>query len=310
MKKQNILILGAGGLLGNVFFEKLKNSYNVIGFSHQNNQKKNIFKTNYKKFSIKHKKYIKNANVIINCIGENSNESKMQYINIDLMKVISDQIINYKKKKIFIHLSTCGVYGSLESDKISENTKPNPVTFYSKSKLIGEDILIQKFKDKKIKLIILRPSQVMGNNMRNTSLKKLNHYLKRGLFFYIKNKESIFSYIFANDLIIAINKILNKSNLNNQIYNISNYIKYKDLVSILQKKQKKKYLIFNVSPFIIKSLIYFFDKILKIKLPINEKTLYSLITKKIFLSSKIRKDFSIHKFTNIRSKNLYYLLND
>ena len=255
MKKQNILILGAGGLLGNVFFEKLKNSYNVIGFSHQNNQKKNIFKTNYKKFSIKHKKYIKNANVIINCIGENSNESKMQYINIDLMKVISDQIINYKKKKIFIH-------------------------------------------------------QVMGNNMRNTSLKKLNHYLKRGLFFYIKNKESIFSYIFANDLIIAINKILNKSNLNNQIYNISNYIKYKDLVSILQKKQKKKYLIFNVSPFIIKSLIYFFDKILKIKLPINEKTLYSLITKKIFLSSKIRKDFSIHKFTNIRSKNLYYLLND
>ena len=46
LKKKTILILGAGGLLGNALRERLKNTNHVVGFSHRQNKNKNIIKTN------------------------------------------------------------------------------------------------------------------------------------------------------------------------------------------------------------------------------------------------------------------------
>ena len=166
------------------------------------------FKINYKKISKKHLKIINQSNYIINCIGENQNEKKMNDINCLILDRISKNLTN-KNIKYFIHISTCGVYGNLEKNLISEKELPHPYTLYSKTKLKGEKILFTNLRTK-FPVIILRCSQVVGLQMRNTSIKKLSFYIKKNLFFFINNKKSIYSFIFQDDIIRCLKIIISK----------------------------------------------------------------------------------------------------
>ncbi len=306
IKKKTILILGAGGLLGNALHTRLKKTHSIIGFSHKKNKNKYIIKTNYK-FSLKENLIIKKADVIINCIGESSNENTMNEININILKRIALKISNFKKKKTFIHISTCGIYGSPMNVLIDEKYNPSPQTKYSKTKLIGETIL-QNNLGNNINLIILRPSQIIGLKMRNTSLKKLHTFIKQKKFFFVKNHYSIFSYIMESDLSAVINNLIKKNFKTRKIYNISNDITYKNLVKIIQKSLKQNNYFFSIHPTIVRFMIFTFENILKIKIPINNITLNSLITKTRFKSKKIKKEINFKKFTNINLKNIKELI--
>jgi nucleoside-diphosphate-sugar epimerase len=306
LKKKTILILGAGGLLGNVLRERLEKSYYVIGFSHKKNKNNNIIKTNYK-FSLKENLIIKKADVIINCIGESSNENKMNEININILKRIALKISYFKKKKTFIHISTCGIYGSPMNTLIDEKYNPSPQTKYSKTKLQGETVL-QDNLGTNINLIILRPSQIIGLKMRNTSLKKLYTFIKQKKFFFVNNHYSIFSYIMERDLSAVINNLIKKNFKTRKIYNISNDITYNNLVKIIQKSLKQNNYLFSINPIIVRFMIIIFENLLKIKIPINNVTLNSLITQTRFKSKKIKKEINFKKFTNINFKNIKELI--
>jgi len=308
-KKKTILILGAAGLLGNIISRKLSKSYEIIGFSHKKNQNKNIIKSDYGNFSSKEDSFLKKADIIINCIGENSDEAKMKKINMNILKKIAIKINKLKKKTTFIHISTCGVYGNLADRLINEETMPRPKTRYSKTKHEGEGILIHELKNS-TKLIILRPSQVIGTTMKNTSLKKLYYFIRKKIFFFVNNKNAIFSYIFAEDLIIVIDRLIKIKRHQNIVYNISNKITYEKLVKIIQKALNQKFYYPSINPLFIKLIIYIFSNILKIKIPINSKTLHSLMAETIFKSKKIKNDLNIKKFININSENLRTLINE
>ena len=306
LKKKTILILGAGGLLGNVLFERLKKIYFITGFSHKNNKKENIIKTNYN-FSSKEILIIKRADVIINCIGESSNENRMNEININILKKIALKINYFKKKKTFIHISTCGIYGSPMNTLVSEKYLPSPKTKYSKTKLEGENVL-QNYLSTNVNLIILRPSQIIGLKMRNTSLKKLYSHVKRNFFFFVNNHYSVFSYIIEKDLAIIIDRLIKKNFKTRKIYNVSNQITYKNLVRIIQKSLKQDSYFFSINPTIIKFMIFIFEKLIRIKIPINNMALNSLITKTRFRSVKIKRDINLYKFSNINLKNIRELI--
>ena len=191
------------------------------------------------------------------------------------------------------------MYGTLSDQLIDEKTIPKPTTKYSVTKFKGE-LILKKYLENYTQLIILRPSQVMGKNMKNTSLKKLFYFIKKKLFFFVNNKNSVFSYIFSDDLISV--------NIENKIFNISNEITYKELVKIIQRTLNQNFYFPSVSPFIIKSIIYILDRFQIKKIPINNKTLNSLMAKTTFKSNKIKKDLKIKKFTNINIKNLKTLI--
>jgi nucleoside-diphosphate-sugar epimerase len=306
LKKKTILILGAGGLLGNALFERLKKIYFVTGFSHKNNKKENIIKTNYN-FSSKEILIIKRADVIINCIGESSNENRMNEININILKKIVLKINYFKKKKTLIHISTCGIYGSPMNTLVSEKYLHSPKTKYSKTKLEGENVL-QNYLSTNVNLIILRPSQIIGLKMRNTSLKKLYSHVKRNFFFFVNNHYSVFSYIIEKDLAIIIDRLIKKNFKTRKIYNVSNQITYKNLVRIIEKSLKQDSYFFSINPTIIKFMIFIFEKLIRTKIPINNMALNSLITKTRFRSVKIKRDINLYKFSNINLKNIRELI--
>jgi nucleoside-diphosphate-sugar epimerase len=314
--KKKIVILGAGGLIGSRIFEKLiiNTNLQVTGVSHKKNINPQILKWNYRYLSLKILKILANTDIIINCIGENINEASMKFKNKFIIEVLLKILNKLKKKKLLIHISTCAVYGPLKKISLTENTKPQPYNLYSKTKLDGENILKENLKEQ-TKLIIIRSSQVIGPGFNNLPIRKLNYLIKKKIFFFISNHDAKFSYIFFQDLLLVIIKLLNKKKLNNNIYNVSNYISFKELVEENKKylKINKKFpsinykiarIIFLIVNFLFKLPNFLYGKTIFL----NYNTFNSLTTKKIYNSQKILKFLRISNFTRLNKKNLKLLL--
>ena len=308
--RKKILVLGAMGTIGNEIFLNLKNrKYKVNGLTHKKNLDPAIIKTNYLKINNRAKHLLFDADIIINCIGENTHLTEMDFKNVKiLLKIIKH--INRKKKITFIHISTCGVYGHSTVNVISEKVIPKPTTYYAQTKYAGEELLKKNLK-KNVSLFILRPSQVIGKRMPNTSLIKLGFFIKKRLFVYFDNKKCVFSYIFFDDLFICILGLFNKKTTYYEIFNVSNYSTYESIVNIHLKIYgiKKNFFSINkkVSYFIFILMIYIFKFskfIFKNKLQINTSTYSSLVSNTIFNSNKIKKYLNISALKKINLTNL------
>lgn len=312
--KKKILILGAMGKVGGKIFKSLKKkNYDVIGLSHQNSLDPLIIKTNYFKINKQAKFFLSNSDIIINCIGENTDIKKMLYKNVLIFKKIIKNL-NKKKKSIFIHLSTCGVYGNTEFNEINEETVPKPSTYYAKTKYQGE-IFLQKELRRNIILIILRPSQIIGENLENSSIRKLDFLIRNKIFFYFNNKKCIYSYVFYNDLVNLIEKFIKKKITSSNIFNVSNFSSYEKIVDAISdyyaiKKnffslnQKISNFLFYLLIFILRASNFYFKNNSRIKI----STFASLTTNKIFISGKIKKYFNFYKIEKINKRNLNILL--
>lgn len=314
ISKKKILILGANGIVGNKIFQLLKSKkYNVSGLSHQNSLEPLIIQADYLKINNQAKKILSNTDIVINCIGEVYDQKKMLYKNFSILKKII-KFLNKKKKTIFIHLSTCGVYGDLKLNKISEESIPNPVTYYAKTKYQGEIFLKDNLKNN-VSLIILRPTQIIGKNFTNGLIKKLDFLIKKNLFIYIDNKKCIYSYIFFEDLFNIIEYFIKKKVADDAIFNVSNYSTYEKIIksfcefygvkkNFFSLNQKFSRILLSII-IIILNVLYI---IYKHKFRINKTAFEILTSKKIFKSDKIKEYFNIIEMKEINKNNLNCLL--
>jgi len=229
---KNILILGHKGYVGSNLKLFLENkSCNIFILRNRSN---NILRKNIHKI-----------NIIINCAGENYKTSLMNKSNFSYVKKILKFIKKYNKNIFFINLSSCSVYGENFHKKniwIDENTTPKPISFYAISKL-NADLLINKaYENRQIKnYAIIRAPQIISPDMKSTSYIRLIEYVKKNLFFYISNSNSVRNYVHINDLINFIwficknKKVQNKKN---KLFIISRHIKLSDLINYIKKKKK------------------------------------------------------------------------
>lgn len=102
----------------------------------------------------------------------------------------------------FIHLSTVGVYGKLQTVPATESHPRNPVTVYGVTKYLSEEIVRSAATDG-LRATILRPSHVYGPGDLNTL--PLMRLLKRmRLFCLVNGGDYMFQPLFVDDLADAI----------------------------------------------------------------------------------------------------------
>ena len=225
---KRILLIGKRGFLGNHLNQHLRKNFQIkfISFREISNLKKT--EANYD--------YIINTSINKNYINKKYNKK----FDNDL------KISNYldPKKNIFIFLSSRKVYKSKEN--IRETDKLNPLTHYSKNKLITENFLKNKFKKN---ILILRISNIIGYKL---NVKKKLHktfvdlfYEKAKKGFIYDNKKRFKDFLsvqkFCEILVMIIKKDLRGT------YNISigRKIYLNQIISWLNKYNKKRFKIIN-----------------------------------------------------------------
>lgn len=112
-------------------------------------------------------------------------------VNCNLAVEVANKALN-EGVKLFVYLSSMSVYGLTEGI-ITEDTVPNPITNYGKSKLLAEQRLHEKLDVSNTSLAILRPPMVYGDGCKGNYSKLCNFAKKTLIFPNYKNQRSMVS---------------------------------------------------------------------------------------------------------------------
>ncbi len=185
---------------------------------------------------------------------EEYNKVNAQY-TINLANAIVESGIDLKK---IVFISSLAALGPLsEADKlISEQTTPNPVTAYGKSKLLAEEQL----KEKNLPLVVLRPTAVYGS--RDKDIFIILKTFNQGLEPYIGNKAQQLSFVYVKDLAaVTVNALFSDGSANG-FYNITDgnsYDRY-EMANISKEVLNKKTLKFHLPMPVVKVLALVLEK--------------------------------------------------
>ncbi len=269
--KLKILILGSGGFIGSqlrLFFEN-NVDYDCIGISskkiglHKNDITIEDFVNNYKNYEY----LFKDIDIVINSIGlahdtkNNKLIQKYEELNVKAPTNFYKLSNKYSVKK-FIHLSTIMVYGNKNYKKpINEYQNCAPDSVYGKSKLKGDNELLNLQTYFNTKLFIIRLPLVLGQNPRG-NLNTLLNYCNSNYPLPFKNISNIKSYITIFTLFDFI-KTLIKNNITEKnliLISEKNNISLEKLIIIYKKIFKRKNNLFYLNPYLFKILFFIFLK--------------------------------------------------
>ncbi len=305
-----IVILGYTGLVGNDILQYLaKNtSYKIVCIGRNTfskpyrNPRIKYFKWNFKSFTKSNLFFIKNSNVVINCVGKIQNtDDNLKEINEIFIKNLVSYLNNLKLEIRLIHLSSVSVYGGAKEylgikKSIFETSPIRAHNLYSKSK-INADLYIKKninYKNNnKLSYSILRITNIFGGKKESNLFKFVIFSLKIG--FWIRCYENtIFNFINVKDVTQAIILIISKlKKSKNKIYIVSNDLYQKQLYKNYQNLYKKKIIKFKVPFIFIKFLVY---------IPLPKKIVNFILltsTRVNYSNKKIKKELSFKPKFNL-----------
>ena len=142
------------------------------------------------------------------CLNEGEDDAANAFLEniIFTSNLLGGQLPRLKK---FIFLSTLDVYGI--AGEISEENIPNPVTNYGKSKLVCEELILDKYKDSNIIVQILRLGHVYGPGEERykkiipVAIKSIAQSMPIKI---VGTGEELRSFIYVDDVIQCINASL------------------------------------------------------------------------------------------------------
>ena len=201
-----ILLTGASGFVGKNSIEKLSKKYKIYGFS-----RRKIDGIEYFQGDISNIKDLENAiahvDTVVHLAGLIKGSKKAFYkTNVEGAKNLSQLCAKYNINKL-IYVSSLAAKGPLE--------KNEPVSYYGYTKRLAELELLKN--SHKYNLLILRPPVIYGPQEQEV-YKIIKLANEAGIFFTINNMK--LSFIYVEDLVEAIDRVLESSFLGPKIYTI------------------------------------------------------------------------------------------
>lgn len=230
MKQNKILITGGTGFIGYHLAKKcLKLNWSVDSISTNLPKKiRKLKKVKYikldisKKLKIK-KKLLSNYDYVVNLAGyvDHSNKNKTLRSHFNGCKNIAEFFLNSKIKR-FIQVGSCIEYGKIKSPQKENEVKfSKTYSYYGKAKSLSTKFLLSLHRKFNFPSTILRLYLVYGPKQ------DLNRIIPITIDNAIKNKEfdcspgnQLRDFIYVDDLIEAIIKVLKNKNVSGQIINI------------------------------------------------------------------------------------------
>lgn len=250
MIKKNILVTGSSGHIASNFIQQCENKFNIFNITRSENKKKLLIKKFKKSFFFTTKKIPKklekiNFEALIFFAGPNdvSCNLKKEKILRDFFNLSFDMIESFNKFSIrkVIYVSTAQIYDLRAI--VSEKNYANPQSYYGLSRLMIENLFLYYYDKINIPLVILRPSNIVGdakfnlNNSKRLLPNQLCDFLIKNDEFKLKSSgKSIKNFISVNDIVNSLSFLIKKKitkklsifNLGNQNMSV---IKFSKLIA-------------------------------------------------------------------------------
>jgi len=264
-------ITGASGFVGKHFVEKfIKDDHEVVAFV-RDKKKIDFLKRVVGEFETvegditdekKVEEFVKKCDVVVHlAAGTKGNYEDYYNSTVRGAELIFDLCTRYKIKKL-IYISSISVYdlnaakGNVADEKTPFDQHLDLRGAYAKTKALGEKIITEKFSDKAVPTIVLRPGLVYAPNFKSPlmgcGIIIRNWCLNLGM-----RKKKI-PFIHINDLYEAVKLCLN-SPIKNEIFNV---------VSDEQPKVSYILKLYNqysprpIKPLFIPKIFFFFNHLL------------------------------------------------
>jgi nucleoside-diphosphate-sugar epimerase len=283
----NILFTGSNGFLGNNVIPHISKDYKLYSLDLSNadficNISNQV--PDFKEFEFD---VVFHAAGKAHSIPKNLDEEKIFFdINENGTKNLCLALEKKKLPDTFIFISTVAVYGLEVGENIDENYPLNGKTPYAKSKINAEFYLKEWCEKNKVKLIILRPSLISGQNPPG-NLGDMIKGIKSGKYLNIGKGNARKSVFYAQDFAYIIN---NAARMNEGVYNVCDshhptFYELSEKISLLLGKSKP----FSIPLFIAKLLALVGD-LMGSNAPINSLKLSKITNSLTFSNEKIKKE--------------------
>ena len=185
-----------------------------------------------------HRNVINECDYVVHLAGEIGHKLKMKKTNEEgIQKLLS--VIRPHKTNGFIYLSSAGIYNIYKQTEnvIDENTQCYPSNEYEKTKTEAEKILQSIVRKNNLRFVILRPTNVIGENDPRKKLLNLCKSLLSGRFLFLK-REAVVNYVYAGDVAKVIFKIIRTNDFTNEVYNLNSPMKMNEFIETLKQELK------------------------------------------------------------------------
>jgi len=259
------LVTGAAGFIGNKLVQKLvKEGYEVVALIHKT--KPNIILKDVKYFTGDITKIdsirplFKDIDFVFHCaaIVKDYGPKKQFYkVNLEGTKILAKLSKEFKIKK-FVYLS----HIRYESEK--------SYSFYSKTKKLAEEYLLEKYNEESLPVVIIRPGNVFGPGATTWVLRPIEQF-KKNRISLIDNGQGIFQHTYIDNLLTAMIAVIKKQDVLGEMIDITDgdnnttwKIYFDDLARIIGKPKIKKNMSKKIA-YLISLFMMGLNKIFKIE---------------------------------------------
>jgi len=270
-----IVITGATGFVGTNLQEYLKLSYEVQPIS--------VRYVTGQHFEFQ-------ADVIIHLAGKAhdlknvSQPEAYTEANFELTKQLFDAFL-MSSATTFIFMSTVKAVADEVDGVLTEDTKPNPVTSYGKSKLKAEEYILSKDLPNGKRIYILRPCMIHGPSNKG-NLNALYQLVSKGFPWPLGAFQNQRSFLSIENLCFVIKEMLDNASIPSGVYQVADDepLSTNTLIQLLGTSLGKNSLIWNIPAPLIKKVTVLGDYL---NLPLNSERLQKLTGSYVVSNHKI-----------------------
>jgi nucleoside-diphosphate-sugar epimerase len=187
-------------------------------------------------------------------LKKTANDNHYYEVNYELTKQLYDKFLS-SEAKTFIYISSVKAVADTVEGILTEESVPNPITAYGKSKLMAEDYILTKTLPEGKRVFILRPCMIHGpGNKGNLNL--LFNLVRKGFPWPLGAFENQRSFLSIENLCFVIKKLLVSETIPSGVYNVADDVPLStnELIRLIAVSQKKRPRILSISKKIIQRL--------------------------------------------------------
>lgn len=176
-------------------------------------------------------KFTHDLDLVFHLAAELNRPSIMQAINVAGTQAIVNAL---EEKTTLIYLSSIGIFDFTKGGTIHEDSPFHPQNEYEKSKLAAEEVIRNKAG---LKWIILRPSIILGQQMKSGLLQQLVRLYQNKLRLKVDPKV-VANFVLATDVVDALLLLGNTPKAIGQQYNFSSDLPLSQFLNYLEQALK------------------------------------------------------------------------